>query len=608
MKKRLFGRTGLRVFPLGYGAGVLSGERLPAGGSAGAPGRLLNLALDSGINYIDTSPDYGNSEELIGRALAGRRREFVLATKCGCPDRGWRRGHEWTAERLLRNIETSLRRLRTDHVDVWQLHNPDPEMARRGGLREVMELVRRQGKARFVSVSSSLPEVLEFLAWDFFDAVQLPYSGLFRRHEAAISAAAAAGAGVSAGGCLCEGEPAAGLGRDKFWKYWPAAGLDELLAPGETRTAFLLRFALSHPRLHVALAATRSAAHLAENIRAAQAGPLPPDTYEEAKRRLAAAGQVPAPAKPHKARPPAPARRGGHIGEQLCVPMARTCNLYCVYCQNPPVSDRPSRARLVAGVKRSRIGAVSLEGRGEPTAGGDFFDWVRELRAAGVEHFMLSTNGVALADKEFCRRAEKEVDYFTVNLPAADEAGYRAATRSVRFASAMRGLRNLKALGAEGKVRLYHIIFRGNYRRLPAFADWVIKKHPKVAFVNFTFVRNAGRVADSPDIVPRYSEVEPYLKLALGKLKLAGVRAVAQNMPLCRLNNFEGFSFEFQRWLRGDRVLEAGVAGKAAHPACRRCALAPACCGARADYLKIHGGGELAASAKKPESIKPEAF
>ena len=136
----------------------------------------------------------------------------------------------------------------------------------------------------------------------------------------------------------------------------------------------------------------------------------------------------------------------------------------------------------------------------------------------------------------------------------------------------------------------------------------MIAKHPKVAFVNFTFVRNAGRVADSPDIVPRYSEVEPYLKLALGKLKLAGVRAVAQNMPLCRLNNFEGFSFEFQRWRRGDKVLEEGLTKKARAAACRKCRLAPACCGARADYLKIHGAGELAPSAKKPESIKPEAF
>ena len=221
---------------------------------------------------------------------------------------------------------------------------------------------------------------------------------------------------------------------------------------------------------------------------------------------------------------------------------------------------------------------------------------------------MLSTNAVALSDPEFCRRAEKAVDYFTVNFPAADPDTYRKATRSVKFGMAVKGLENLKALGAERKIRLFHIIFGGNYRRLPAFADWVIEKFPGLAFVNFTFVRNAGRVGDSAEIVPRYGEAEPFLKVALAKLKLKKIKAVVQNMPLCRLRNFEGFSFEFQRWRRGDHILEAGIAKKAMCPACGNCSLEPACCGARADYLKIHGSKELISSGKDPESIRAEAF
>ncbi|MBU2575458.1 MAG: radical SAM protein [Elusimicrobia bacterium] len=296
------------------------------------------------------------------------------------------------------------------------------------------------------------------------------------------------------------------------------------------------------------------------------------------------------------------------ISEQLCVPMARTCNLYCVYCQNPPAGDPVPREKVASGIRKKGVKAVSLEGGGEPTTNRDFFDWIRTLKAAGAENFMLSTNAVALSDPEFCRRVEKAVDYFTVNFPASDPETYRKATRSVKFAMALKGLENLKALGAERKIRLFHIIFRDNYRRLPLFADWVIKNFPGLAFVNFTFVRNAGRVRDSRDIVPRYGDAEPYLKLALAKLKLKGLKAVVQNMPLCRLRNFEGFSFEFQRWRRGDRILEAGIAKKAKNPACGRCSLAPACCGARADYLRIYGNRELKASNKKPESIGSEAF
>lgn len=296
------------------------------------------------------------------------------------------------------------------------------------------------------------------------------------------------------------------------------------------------------------------------------------------------------------------------IGEQLCVRMARTCNLYCVYCQDPPRGARVSPAKTIAEVKSRGIRAVSLEGAGEPTANKDFFLWIKALRGAGVTDFMLSTNGVNLSDPDFSRKAEKAINYFTVNFPGHTEVLYKKATRSVKFSLALKGLKNLKELGAENKVRFFHVIFGGNYRSLPDFSAWVAENHPAAAFVNFTFVRNRGRVADSAEIVPEYSKTAPFLKLALARLKRKGIKAVAQNVPLCVLKDFEGFSFEFQRWFRGDRVLEAGVARKAGHPACRRCRLEPACCGARADYIKVHGAGELTASAKDPAAIKPEKF
>lgn len=296
------------------------------------------------------------------------------------------------------------------------------------------------------------------------------------------------------------------------------------------------------------------------------------------------------------------------ISEQLCVQLARACNLYCVYCHHPPGGEAASLKKTAAEIKKRGIRAVSLEGGGEPTLLPKFFDWIKTLKASGVRHFMLSTNAVALSDPELCRRAEKAVDHFTVNFPASDPDTYRKATRSVKFGMAVKGLENLKALGAESRIRLFHVIFAENYRELPAFAGWVIKNFPKVALVNLTFVRNGGRVKDSAGIVPRYSEAEPFVKLALARLKLKGIKAVIQNMPLCALRNFEGFSFEFQRWHRGDRVLEGGVAAPARRPACARCGLKPACCGARADYLRIHGGKELKASALSPSEIKPEKF
>ncbi|OGS14016.1 MAG: hypothetical protein A2234_03825 [Elusimicrobia bacterium RIFOXYA2_FULL_58_8] len=296
------------------------------------------------------------------------------------------------------------------------------------------------------------------------------------------------------------------------------------------------------------------------------------------------------------------------ISEQACVSMAHTCNLYCIYCHNPPAGQKKDIRRTAAELKASGVAAVSLEGGGEPTASPDFFPWIKALKGAGVVKIMLSTNAVALARADYCRRAVREIDYFTVNFPSHRAELYGRITRSVKFPLALKGLENLKALGAEDKIRFFHIISAANYRLLPEFALWAARNFPRAAFVNFTFVRNKGRALEAPRIVPSYAQAAPFIKLALAALKLKGVKAVVQNMPLCVLRNCEGFSFEFQRWRRGDRVLEGGVEPAAACRACVRCTLARACCGARPDYLKVHGDRELKASKKDPAAIKPEAF
>ena len=313
LRRRLLGRTGLEVTTLGYGAMDISGEH--AGGGRQLSGRqaeqILNAVLDVGINLLDTANDYGASEELIGRFAGHRRQDFYLATKCGCPvasdGQAAPPGHVWTRENLLRNIETSLRRMKTDHVDVWQLHNPSVEQATAGDLVRTMEEVRAAGKARWIGVSSTLPHITEFITWGAFDTVQLPYSGLERAHEDVITGAARAGRGTIIRGAVARGAPnfrrrlrmRLGLHSTDPWAMWAKAGLDEFRGPRESRTAFLLRFTLSHPGVHTTIVGTTNPAHLRENVRAVETGPLPADVYAEVKRRLELAGQGPARGRPH---------------------------------------------------------------------------------------------------------------------------------------------------------------------------------------------------------------------------------------------------------------------------------------------------------------------
>ena len=279
----VLGRTGLEVTRLGYGAG----HRKPMNDQQRET--ILNAVLDAGINFIDTADDYGNSEELIGRYISSRRSEFFIATKCG--ESG--NGHLWTRENVLRNVDESLRRLKTDYIDIMQLHGATVEDCEKGGLVEALQHMREQGKVRWIGHSTNLPYLPTFLEWDVFDVFQLPYSALDRNHEDWLTNCANAGAGVIIRGGAALGEPGHGKGSAGEWRNFQEAGLDELRKEDESRTAFVVRFTLTHPHTDSNIVGTTNPAHLEENVRAVQRGPLPSQVYEEAKRRLAQAGVTP---------------------------------------------------------------------------------------------------------------------------------------------------------------------------------------------------------------------------------------------------------------------------------------------------------------------------
>src|ERR1700688_1382186 len=152
IQRRTLGRTGLEVSTLGFGAMELRGAPNLGGPeiSDEDAGRLLNTVLNEGINFIDTSIDYGRSEELIGKFIAHRRSEYVLASKCGCvPGAGMGTEHVHTAENIRAGVEHSLRTMKTDHLDLVQFHRSlsREEFEAEGALTEALAL-RDEGKVR----------------------------------------------------------------------------------------------------------------------------------------------------------------------------------------------------------------------------------------------------------------------------------------------------------------------------------------------------------------------------------------------------------------------------------------------------------------------------
>lgn len=191
MELRPLGRTGVQVSPLCLGAMMFG----PWGNDDRADAtRIIHRALDAGINFVDTADVYsaGVSEEIVGEALKGRRDDVVLATKFFMPmgeDPNRRGGsRRW----VVRAVEDSLRRLGTDHIDLYQVHRPDPAVDIEETLGALTDLVR-QGKVRYIGSSSYSGSQIVEAQWasrerhlERFVTEQPPYSVLVRGIEADV--------------------------------------------------------------------------------------------------------------------------------------------------------------------------------------------------------------------------------------------------------------------------------------------------------------------------------------------------------------------------------------------------------------------------------------
>lgn len=215
MKQRTLGRTGLTVSALALGTvelGIEYGIALP--GESGRPSqdeanRLVHAAIDGGINLIDTARAYGESESVLGIALQGRRDKVVLATKVGTelPDRSVPQGDD-LRKLMETSLDTSLRNLQTDYVDIWQIHNvTQPLLDQVDILAEVFDKARQAGKIRSTGGSTYGTEMpLKSIEANVFDMLQVTYSVLDQRLvDEVFPAAKAANIGIIVRSILLKG-------------------------------------------------------------------------------------------------------------------------------------------------------------------------------------------------------------------------------------------------------------------------------------------------------------------------------------------------------------------------------------------------------------------
>jgi aryl-alcohol dehydrogenase-like predicted oxidoreductase len=285
MRYRTLGHTGIKVSPYGLGALMFAtsvGNPDPADSA-----RIIHEALDAGINLVDTSDVYGDSEEVVGKALKGRRDDVVLATKFGRPvgEDPNRRGasRRW----ITRAVEGSLRRLQTDHIDIYQLHAPDPTTDVEETLSALTDLIRA-GKVRAIGTSalpvSEIVEaqwVAERRGYERFRVEQPPYSILSRGIEREVLPVAQRyGMGVLVWGPLGQGLLTGrvrrggqnDLRRARFFRHLnDERRLDvvEQLVPlaeesGLRMTHLAMAFTIAHPGVTCALLGARTTDQLGD--------------------------------------------------------------------------------------------------------------------------------------------------------------------------------------------------------------------------------------------------------------------------------------------------------------------------------------------------------
>jgi aryl-alcohol dehydrogenase-like predicted oxidoreductase len=283
--RRRLGRTDMLVSPLGFGGSEIGYE----GVSARTAARLLNSALDAGLNVIDTAECYADSERLIGRAVSGRRGEFYLFTKCGHAG-GWGRP-DWRAPSLLRSVERSLQRLETDHVDLVQLHSCSLGELEQGEAIEALERARERGWTRYIGYSGDGEAARFAVECGRFDTLQTSVSIADQEAiELTLPLARARDLGVIAKRPLANvawryrRKPSESY-YQAYWSRLRALDYDFLRGAPGSAVGLALRFTLAVPGVHTAIVGTTKPERWRENAALLEAGPMPDEAFERIRAR-----------------------------------------------------------------------------------------------------------------------------------------------------------------------------------------------------------------------------------------------------------------------------------------------------------------------------------
>ena len=278
LDKRDFGNTGIKIYPLGFGAGHIGGNELTENEAS----NILNSVLDLGINLIDTARGYGLSEERIGKYISHRRNEFVLSTKVGYGISGY---NDWTYDCIIAGVDQALNLMKTDYIDIVHLHSCPIGTLQYGEVINALLKTVEAGKVRVAAYSGENNELEFSIGAGKFGNVQTSVNIVEQYHlDNLLQEAKSRGMGVIAKRPLAnvpwrfEQQPY-GDYSEQYWLRWKKMNMDLGINSVNDWNEIALRFVVFTDVVDCAIIGTSNIDHLKENIKMIDKGPLPKEIY-----------------------------------------------------------------------------------------------------------------------------------------------------------------------------------------------------------------------------------------------------------------------------------------------------------------------------------------
>ena len=293
LEHRPFGKTDMKVALLGFGGAEIGYEKTDQATVA----KLLNAALDAGLNVVDTAECYIDSEVSIGDAISSRRKEYYLFTKCGHALADGKRGEDWSKDGILKSLERSLKRLKTDRVDLLQLHSCSLDELKKGECIEALEQAKKEGKTRYIGYSGDSQTARYAVESGRFDSLQTSINVADQECiELTLPLAKEKQMGVIAKRPIAnvawryDAQPDNGY-HQEYWrrlqelKFEWASGDARAKTGADGPVATAMRFTAMQPGVCVLIVGTSKPERWKENVGLIEAGPLAKEVHEAIRAR-----------------------------------------------------------------------------------------------------------------------------------------------------------------------------------------------------------------------------------------------------------------------------------------------------------------------------------